>query len=149
MPAVKLDLYTEQGADQIIWFEYFYKDGPHIDLTNFTGELQVRRSIKDNGVLIYLSNYGLTGGGISAEFIVGSTATPGIPGIGGISMNASVTGGSYTGGILMKIDRTTMDNIPGGKHVYDFKLINNLNQAMRFTEGVFTVSPQVTRVNNV
>jgi hypothetical protein len=150
MPASKIDIYAEQGVNQFIWLEYYYKKGPQIDLSNFTAEMQVRRSIKDNGVLIFASSGGLTGGGITGEFIVGSTAMPGIPGLGGISLNVSFTGAvGYTGGISIKIDRNTMDNIPSGKHVYDLKLINNLNQSMRFIEGLFEVPAQVTRNNNV
>lgn len=148
MPAVKYNIYAEQGADQVIWLEYYYKNGPRIDISNFTAEMQVRRSVKDSGVLIFVSTSGLTGGGLTGEFIAGSTMSPGIPGLGGISMNVSLTGGvGFTGGIRIKIDRPTMDNIPHGKHVYDLKLINNLNQSMRFTEGTFEVPPQVTRTN--
>jgi hypothetical protein len=150
MPASKIDIYAEQGVSQYIWLEYYYKNGPHIDLSNFTGQMQVRRSKRDTGVLIFLSSYGLTGGGITGEFIAGSTLNPGVAGIGGISLNVSFTGGvGFTGGIGIRIDRTTMDNIPGGKHVYDLKLINNINQSMRFIEGVFEVPAQVTRANNV
>jgi len=146
MPAIKNDIYAEQGANQVIYLEYYYKNGPYIDLSNFTGEMQVRRSVKDNGVLLFASTSGLTGGGITGEFIIGSTSAPGIPGIGGISLNVSITGGvGYTGGLKISIDRTTMDNIPSGNHVYDLKLINNINQAMRFMEGVFVVPRQVTR----
>jgi hypothetical protein len=148
MPAIKNDIYAEQGANQVIYLEYYYKNGPYIDLSNFTAEMQVRRSVKDTGILIFASTAGLTGGGITGEFIMGSTLTPGIPGIGGISLNVSITGGvGYTGGIKISLDRPTMDNIPGGNHVYDLKLINNLNQSMRFMEGVFVVPRQVTRNN--
>jgi hypothetical protein len=146
MPAVKYNIYAEQGADQVIWLEYYYKNGPRIDISNFTAEMQVRRSFRDTGVLMFASTSGLTGGGITGDFIIGSTMSSGVPGIGGISMNVSLTGGvGFTGGIRIKLDRMTMDNMPAGKHVYDLKLINNLNQAMRFTEGTFEVPAQVTR----
>jgi hypothetical protein len=79
MPAIKNDIYAEQGANQVIYLEYYYKNGPYIDLYIFTAEMQVRRSVIDTGILIIASTAGLTGGGITGEFIMGSTLTPGIP----------------------------------------------------------------------
>jgi hypothetical protein len=143
MPAARYDIYAEQGSTFKLHLQYKYTGGTGIDLANFSGEMQVRRSSKDDKVVLYLSNSGLTGGGITGEFTPG---IDGIAGIGGISFNTSIAGltGS-TGGILIKIDKTTMKNVPAGKHFYDFELTNTINETSRLFEGTFEVSREITR----
>lgn len=143
MPASRYDIYSEQGTTFKLHLDYKYKGGTGIDLTNFTGELQVRKSSKDNAAVLFLSNYGVTGGGITGEFTPGSN---GIAGVGGISFNTSVDGTSgYTGGILLRVDATTMKTVPMGKHFYDLELTNSLGEVMRLIEGSFEVSREITR----
>ena len=143
MPASRYDIYAEQGSTFKIHLDYKYKGGTGIDLSNFTGEMQVRRSSKDSGVLLFLSNNGVTGGGVTGEFTVG---LDGIAGVGGISFNTSISGNSgYTGGILMKVDASTMKYIPYGKHFYDLELTNSLGEVQRLIEGSFEVSREITR----
>lgn len=142
MPASRYDIYAEQGTTFKLHLDYKYQGGTGIDLSNFTGAMQVRRSTKDDGVLLFFTHIGLTGGGVTGEFLSGY----GIAGIGGISFNTSVSGGTgYTGGILIRADANTMKNIPNGKHFYDFELINSLGEVQRLIEGTFEVSREVTR----
>lgn len=142
MPASRYDIYAEQGTTFKLHLDYKYQGGTGIDLSNFTGEMQVRRSSKDSGVLIFLTDNGVTGGGITGEFNIGG----GIAGVGGISFNTAVDGtDGYTGGILFRVDSTTMKNVPSGKHFYDFEMTNTLGEVMRLIEGTFEVSREITR----
>ena len=143
MPASRYDIYAEQGTTFKLHLDYKYQGGTGIDLANFTGELQVRRSSKDSNVILFLSNNGVTGGGITGEFIAG---TNGIAGIGGISFNTSISGSTgYAGGILLRVDANTMKFVPNGKHFYDFEITNTLGEVSRLIEGSFEVSREITR----
>lgn len=143
MPASRYDIYAEQGATFKIHLHYKYSGGTGIDLSNFTGELQVRKSAKDEKVLLFLSNNGVTGGGITGEFTPG---LDGITGVGGISFNTSIPGNTgYTGGILIRIDATTMKNAPVGRHFYDLELTNTVGEVQRLIEGSFEISREITR----
>lgn len=142
MPASRYDIYAEQGSTFKLHLHYKYSGGTGIDLSNFTGAMQVRRSSKDDQVILFFSNNGVTGGGITGEFNIGS----GIAGIGGISFNTSISGGTgYTGGIFIRADATTMKNTPYGKHFYDLELKNSLGEVQRLIEGSFEISREITR----
>jgi len=142
MPASRYDIYAEQGTTFKLHLHYKYSGGTGIDLSNFTGAMQVRRSSKDDKVILFLTNGGITGGGITGEFSIGS----GIAGVGGISFNTSISGGTgYTGGIFIKADAMTMKNAPYGKHFYDLELTNTLGEVIRLIEGTFEVSREITR----
>jgi hypothetical protein len=143
MPASRYDIYAEQGTTFKLHLDYKYQGGTGIDLSNFTGELQVRRSSKDSDVLLFLSDNGVTGGGIAGEFTAG---VDGVAGVGGISFNTAIDGSAgYTGGILFRVDATTMKTIPYGKHFYDFEMTNTLGEVSRLIEGTFEVSREITR----
>jgi hypothetical protein len=144
MPASRYDIYAEQGSTFKLHLQYKYAGGTGINLNNFQGAMQVRRSSKESDVVLFLTNTGVTGGGITGIFTVGSG---GIAGIGGISFNACIDGSTLgcTGGILIKIDKTTMKNVPAGKHFYDFELTNTLNETSRLIEGSFEVPIEITR----
>ena len=142
MPASRYDIYAEQGSTFKLHLHYKYSGGTGIDLSNFTGAMQVRRSAKDDQIVLFFTNNGVTGGGITGEFEIGS----GIAGIGGISFNTSISGTTgYTGGIFIRADATTMKNAPYGKHFYDLELINSLGEVQRLIEGSFEISREITR----
>jgi len=142
MSAARYDIYAEQGATFKLHMQYGYKGATGINLVNYTGALQVRRSSKDNGILLFLTQNGITGGGITGEFLSGY----GIAGVGGISFNTGIDGSSgVTGGILMKIDATTMENVPAGKHFYDMEIKNAAGEVVRLIEGTFEVPREITR----
>ena len=90
MPASRYDIYAEQGSTFKLHLHYKYSGGTGIDLSNFTGAMQVRRSSKDDQVILFFTDNGVTGGGITGEFNIGS----GIAGVGGISFNTSISGGT-------------------------------------------------------
>jgi hypothetical protein len=142
MPASRYDIQAEQGATFKLHFHYKFSGGTGIDIGNFTGRMQVRRSSKDPNVILFLTQNGVTGGGVTGEFNIGG----GIAGIGGISFNTSIAGTpGFTGGILLRIDADTMTNAPAGKHFYDLELRNTVGEVMRFVEGSFDVSREITR----
>lgn len=143
MPASRYDIQAEQGATFKLHFFYKFSGGTGIDIGNFTGRMQVRRSYKDPNVILFLTENGVTGGGTTGEFTPG---LGGIAGIGGISFNTSISGSTpFTGGIFLRVDADTMSNVPYGKHFYDLELKNSIGEVMRFVEGSFDVSREITR----
>ena len=142
MPASRYDIYAEQGTTFKLHLLYKHSGGTGIDLSGYNGALQVRRSVSDDKAILYLTNNGVTGGGVTGEFLIGLN---GIRGIGGISFNTAIDGTGQTGGILMRVDHTTMKNAIPGKHFYDFELQNTVNEVNRLTEGTFEISRNVTR----
>lgn len=143
MPASRYDIQAEQGATFKLHFHYKFSGGTGIDIGNFTGRMQVRRSYKDPNVILFLTQNGVTGGGVTGEFNPGIDGTAGI---GGISFNTSISGTSgFTGGIFLRVDADTMSNVPYGKHFYDLELRNTIGEVMRFVEGSFDVSREITR----
>ncbi len=142
MPASRYDIQAEQGATFKLHFHYKFSGGTGIDIGNFTGRMQVRRSYKDPNVILFLTQNGVTGGGVTGEFDIGG----GIAGVGGISFNTSIAGTpGFTGGIFLRVDADTMTNVPAGKHFYDLELRNTVGEVMRFVEGSFDVSREITR----
>jgi hypothetical protein len=142
MPASRYDIIAEQGTTFKLWMNYKYAGGTGIDISSFTGEMQVRRSSKDSNVILHLTTNGVTGGGTTGDFILGS----GVAGVGGISFNTSIEGATgYTGGIFIRIDKTTMSNAPYGKHFYDLELTNSLGETLRLIEGSFDINREITR----
>ncbi len=143
MPASKYDIYAEQGSTLKLHLQYKTRAGLGIDLSGFSGEMQVRRSVGDPQAVLWITSSGVWGGGTGGEF---SISDGGVTGIGGISFGIGVTGATgTTGGILITVDDDTMARVPEGKHFYDLKIINTLGETQRLLEGAFEVSPQVTR----
>lgn len=142
MRAARLDISTDQGSNFRYHLHYKYKGGTGLDLSNITGEMQVRRTPNDDKILLYLSNSGITGGGATGDFSYGG----GIAGVGGISFNVDTDGvSSLTGGIFISIDKTTMKNCPSGRHFYDLELTTQFGDTARLIEGMFEVARETTR----
>jgi hypothetical protein len=143
MPASKYDIIADQGSTFKLHLHYKTKAGVGINLSGFSGEMQVRRSITDPQAVLKITSSGVWSGGDTGEFTVSSG---GVTGVGGISFGVGVTGASgVTGGILISISDETMSYVPDGKHFYDFKITNTIGETQRLLEGAFEVSPQVTR----
>ena len=68
MTASRYDIQAEQGSTFKLHLQYKYAGGTGIDLSNFKGAMQVRRSSKEEDVVLYLTNSGVTGGGITGIF---------------------------------------------------------------------------------
>lgn len=49
------------------------------------------------------------------------------------------------GNVTMSLDAANTANIPAQRYVYDIKMKNTSNVTSRLAEGMFTVTPQVTK----
>ena len=145
MAASKYDIYAEQGSTLRIHLQYKSRAGVPIDLSGFSGEMQVRRSLNDAQVLLHITDSGVTGGGTTGEFTVG---VDGVRGTGGIIWGLGLTGATgATGCVVIQVDSTTMSYVPDGKHFYDFKVRNTVGEVQRLIEGMFEVPAQITRLS--
>jgi len=150
MTSAKHDIKVDRGSSFKLFLEYQTSGSTGIDLDGFTAEMQVRRNTKASSILLHFRGNtferGLTGGGSTGEYTLGSTFE-GIAGTGGIFLNASSTGSTAgtTGGIFISADNTTMENVPSGKHFYDLELTETDGTVTRIVEGRFDVSADVTR----
>lgn len=144
MSSAKYDIYIDQGSTLKLWMQYKYRGGTGINLQNYSGYLQVRKSLYDEQCVLFFTKNGVTGGGKTGEYTIGVN---GIDGVGGISFNVSHSGiVGTTGGILIRADKTTMNNVPAGKHFYDLKLENSSGELKTIVSGAFNVTPQITRI---
>jgi len=143
MPASKYDIYAEQGSTLKLHLQYKTRAGVGIDLSGFSGEMQVRRSVGDPQAVLRITNQGVWGGGSTGEFVI---SDGGVTGSGGITFGIGLTGQSgVTGGVMITVDDDTMMFVPEGRHFYDFKITNTLGETQRLLEGMFEVAPSVTR----
>ncbi len=146
MPAGKYDIIAERGASFKIHFDYLYAGdgGTGIDLSNFTCDMQVRKSPLDEKILMHLSTFGLTYGGTTGFYQPGIIS--GITGVGGINLNSDVFGLPSDGGILITANDVVTQSLPFGRHFYDIKLTDSVsNNVVRLLEGNFEVTKEVTR----
>ena len=146
MPAGKYDIIAEQGASFKIHFDYLYAGdgGTGIDLSNFTCDMQVRKSPLDEKILMHLSISGLTYGGTTGFYQPG--VITGISGVGGIELNRDAFGLPSDGGILITANNAVMTNLPPGRHFYDIELTDTVStNVIRLLEGNFEISKEVTR----
>lgn len=135
------DIPAEQGSDFSLYIKYLDENGTPVDLTNYTGKMQVRRSYEMDALATFTSQpYGVTVGsisGISGDYVGGITLNCGTNGVTGVS-----------GGILITVTGSGMDYMPIGKFVYDlqiFGLSGSTGNAVRLLDGRFDCSPSVTR----
>lgn len=148
MPAGEYDILAEQGATYTLGLTYKDSTNTVIDLASYTARMQVRRSVNDDQMLLFLTGAtasgSLTGGGSTGEFSASGSFT-GISGVGSVRVNTSSTGATgYTGGVYVSIDATSMANIPAGKHRYDIELVAG-STVTKLLKGVFEVTPEVTK----
>ena len=124
MAAGEFNILADQGANYVLYFLYETNGGVAIDLSAYTGRMQIRRSA------------------LSTDILIGSTGDP----VSG-TLRGGGTTGSYsgtTGGVYISYDASTMQNCPSGRHVYDCELIAG-NVVTRAIRGRFEVIPEVTR----
>ena len=68
MPASRYDIYAEQGTTFKLYMDYKYAGSTGINLNGFSGAMQIRRSAKEDNVLLYLTTTGVTGCGSTGYF---------------------------------------------------------------------------------
>jgi len=117
------DIYLYKGNTFKLDFIYTDSNNNPIDLTNYTANMQVRRSAYDDLLIAELNeNYptGSFGRGLSGDFISGE----GLTGYtGGIILNYN----GITGNIHIELDSETSYAMPIGKNTYDFQLYDSDN----------------------
>ena len=143
MAAGNYDIFVEQGTTFTLYLNYKNTGGSSIDLSGYTGEMQVRRSAESTKLLLQVTGIGVTGGGSTGEWTPGNTFQ-GVLGTGGISVNTGTGPGVLTGGIFVNVDATTTANLPVGNHAYDLQLVQGAT-VDRILQGRFVVDREVTR----
>ena len=132
----------DKGTTFKLYAVYKSSTGGAIDLAGQTASMQIRKSPDDSDIVLFVTNTGVTGGGSTGEFTLGS----GVTGSGGITLNSNSTGSTTgtTGGILIRFDATTSSNLPTGRFFYDLEL-NNSGEISRLIEGRFETKANITR----
>ena len=147
MPAGIYDIEVDQGSTFRFHVTYYDSSESVVDLTKYTSSMEVRRSFESDNLLLQITggtvDSGVVGGGSTGYF----TGTGGVAGIGGILLNANISGDpGNTGGIYISVDHETMKNVPKGRHFYDIEITNLMdNSVTRILKGRFEVDPEVTR----
>ncbi len=132
----------DKGTTFKLYAVYKSSTGGAIDLAGQTASMQIRKSPDDSDIVLFVTNTGVTGGGSTGEFTLGS----GVTGSGGITLNSNSTGSTTgtTGGIFIRFDATTSSNLPTGRFFYDLEL-NNSGEISRLIEGRFETKANITR----
>lgn len=145
MASGRYDITAEQGVTFKFHIRYRDSRKREVDLNpslGWTARMQVRRSENDSQMVLNVTTTGVTGGGSTGEFVSGA----GVSGSGGITLNASATGGTgHSGGILIGVDADTMSKVPKGNHFYDLELVLNDDTVVRLIQGRFTTDREITR----
>jgi len=151
MASAQYDIYAKQDETLNFHVEYYDTNGNAIDLAGYTARFQVRQNIASQYKLLDATVGGVTGGGLTGEYLEGITmkggltwTSPGVAGTGGIYLNRGETGSVFTGGIRLNIDYTTMGKVPLGTWVYGFDLVQGATVNELLT-GRFVVSDKVVR----
>lgn len=151
MASAQYDIYAKQDETLNFHVEYYDTNGNAVDLSNYTARFQVRKNIASVYKLLDATVVGVTGGGVTGEYLEGVTlkggitwTSPGVAGTGGIYLNKGETGGVFTGGIRLNIDYTTMGNVPLGTWVYGFDLVQGAT-VNELLSGRFVVADKVVR----
>ena len=120
MPAATFNFVGKYRIEQGVYREqpFIWKDsnGVAVNLTGYTARMELRRSVTAADVLLSLTN---VNGGISIDPLLGKVIV--------IFKESDTQGVPWTGG------------------VYDLELVNPSGKPMRFIEGEFEVSKEVTR----
>ena len=124
----KYDLSINKGSNFNFWLQYLTDGNTGVNLSSYTGEMQIKRYRGEDYPLLFVSTRGLTYG-YTGGF------TTGIAGIGGISLNTNYDATSLTGGINIKIDPNSTESLPFGKYFYDVKLNIGTTYSQRLLEG--------------
>lgn len=151
MPSANYDIYAKQDETLNFHVEYYDTNGNAVNLTGYTARFQVRSNLGSIYKYLDATVSGVTGGGITGEYLEGATmrngitwVSAGVAGTGGIYLNSGETGGVFTGGIRLSIDYTTMGKVPIGTWVYGFDLMQGAT-VNELLSGRFVVSDKVVR----
>ena len=156
--ASEVDMIIDAGTSfsyHFQWTQGTTAGSAGVDLTSYTAQMDIRRSVIADKKLLSLHgttlnndgtsiNSGITNGGTTGEFVDGATFS-GLAAVGGIFLNSSATGATgMSGGIRIEVDATSTGYIPSGRHFYDLEL-NSGSAVTRVLQGRFEVTGSVTR----
>jgi hypothetical protein len=127
MPAGRYNFLIEQGATFQIELQYKDSDNNPINLTGYSGRLQIRQTIPSTIVLLCLSS-SLQPDGTGINFSGSNGTTP--PSSGSIGIYISAVSSS-----LLTFDQA----------VYDLEIENSAGFVTRLLEGNIQLSKEVTR----
>jgi len=119
MPATTFDFTDDYRIEQGVYRAQVFvwkSNGTPINLTGYSARMQMRASVASETILLELTT---TNGGI-------------------------VLGGS-AGTVTVVFKDTDTVGVDWKSGVYDLELVNTSNQPMRFLEGTFELSKEVTR----
>jgi len=127
MPAAQYDLNVDRGSTFKVTLDLEDTANDPVDLTNYTAEMQVRRSINDDKMVCRLTTawpQGCFGPSIAGEFEKGN----GVTGYtGGIVLNYQ----GVTGKILIQIDsKSSYWSFEKPRSFYDLRLTNNADNSV-------------------
>lgn len=128
----KYDIEINRGSEFQLWLQYLTDGNTAVNLSPYDAELQIKRYRGGEYPVLFATENGLTYG-YTGGF------TTGVAGIGGLSLNTNYDGTSTLGGILIKFDYNTTENLSAGKYFYDLKLLVGNTFAQRLVEGRATV----------
>jgi len=129
MPAGRYNFVIEQGATFQLDLQYNDSNNVPIDLTGYSGRLQIRQTIPSTTVLLCLSS-SLTPDGTGINFSGSNGTTPPISGSIGIYISA-----------------VSSSQLIFDQAVYDLEIENSGGFVTRLIEGSVKLSKEVTRGN--
>lgn len=121
MTAARWNLVIEQGADfqvDLTWTA----DGTPVDLTGYTGAMDVRRWYAESDGQTVLTAETTGGGG-----------------------NGFMVLGGALGTIQIRVPAANTQSVAGGDYVYDVEVVSGSGTVYRVVEGVAVCRPEVTR----
>lgn len=140
MPSGYYDITAQQNSTFLFHVEYYDNFANPINLSGSDVRLHVRPNYNSKALYLSATTSGITTGGISGEFLEGY----GVSGTGGITLNKDTEGNSFTGGILVSVDATSMGYVRAGNWKYSIDIVTG-NTVEEIVAGTFTVLPKVTR----
>jgi hypothetical protein len=109
------DILAPQGATFSETYTYKLNGSP-VDLTSYTARMQVRRTPSTDTKTLDLT-----------------------------TENGAIVLGGALGTIAVTVSATAMAAVSSGKYRYDLEVVSSGGVVTRLLEGVFVVSPEVTR----
>jgi len=121
MAAGKYAILIEQGATLDLELEYKDSNNTPIDVSSYTGKLQIKSDYDDNSPTTYLTLTNPVTSGTGIDFTNGSSGIIGI-----------------------KISATDTSNLKFDTAIYDFEITDTNSIVTRLLQGTVQLSKQVT-----
>ena len=148
-----VDLHIIKGNAVAYQFDWFPGGATGVDLSNYIGRLDVKRSPFNDDKILEVSGSTIdSDGSISdahAAYATGgrgfTNRTDGTFGNGFLALNFGFSGNGYTstnGSIVFQLDSEIAQELPEGNHHYEMELRgSDLNSTTKLARGLFMVAP--------